>query len=781
MKKFTIILIAIFFSVMVFGQSNEEPCITCNGNKIDFTNGASAIGARNESSGTNSFAVGFQNNAIGNYSFSAGYKSNALGDYSMAFGKTAVSNGIQSFAFGLSSEASGNASMAIGSYTLTNNSALLSIAFGSKVSALAERNIVLGYGLYDDPIENNISNSMMIGFNSNRSTFFVSPSDGIGTTGRIGIGDVTNPLAKLHIRADETEDAIIKLETTGANQIAQLILADDDNTITAMKDGGMIFHTTEAGNFKFNNGNLGIGLNISNPLHRLHVNGNIMIDDDESSLLFAGDSKTDWGEWGIEYENGGLNFWKPAGSNNFGNYFLFLADDGNVGIGINNPSKALEVDGDIKFTGDLYDHDVLFEASPWEHNDNGIFYTDGNVGVGTSASADQKLEVAGDILVDGSINFTEALLQNGQPFEATKWVENALGLFYNDGFVGIGTDNPGEKLEVAGNIIAQAIDIDDFKMATNGFGEGKLLQSDALGNANWVAPPETDDGDWTISGENVYRDGGKVGIGTIEPTSHLHIKSLTGNVTTSFLEIENDGNGVFGSGSTTIGKWEGSGPFIMQKAGTGPYYSGDEGLRLAFVQNNKNNITGLSISTYMNYDGSVHYSDIYAENGWLYLRSSKELFIRSGGNSPIVFETNGDNTDQGTQRMEINRYGQVGIGTTQHEDQSTLLTVAGRIHAQEVKVTAGAGTGADFVFDDDYDLPGIDEVASFIKSNKHLPDIPSAEEMQNEGLDLGEMQIKLLQKIEELTLYVIDLKKENEEMRKDNCEMKNEIEKLKRR
>jgi hypothetical protein len=56
--------------------------------------------------------------------------------------------------------------------------------------------------------------------------------------------------------------------------------------------------------------------------------------------------------------------------------------------------------------------------------------------------------------------------------------------------------------------------------------------------------------------------------------------------------------------------------------------------------------------------------------------------------------------------------------------------------------------------------------------NKHLPDIPSAEEMEEQGLDLGDMQIKLLQKIEELTLYVIELKKENEVM-------KGEIEKLK--
>lgn len=92
-----------------------------------------------------------------------------------------------------------------------------------------------------------------------------------------------------------------------------------------------------------------------------------------------------------------------------------------------------------------------------------------------------------------------------------------------------------------------------------------------------------------------------------------------------------------------------------------------------------------------------------------------------------------------------------------------------------------AGGGADFVFDSDYDLPAIDDVDAFIQTNHHLPGIPSADEMKAKGIDVGEMQVKLLQKIEELTLYVIELKKENEEMQEGNAEMKVEIEKLKRR
>ncbi len=108
--------------------------------------------------------------------------------------------------------------------------------------------------------------------------------------------------------------------------------------------------------------------------------------------------------------------------------------------------------------------------------------------------------------------------------------------------------------------------------------------------------------------------------------------------------------------------------------------------------------------------------------------------------------------------------GNFGIGTL---NPTSKLTVAGNINSREVKVTVDAG--ADFVFENDYNLPSLDVVDKYIKENKHLPEIASADEMKKEGINLSEMNIKLLQKIEEMTLYMIEIKKEND---KQNQEIK---------
>ena len=105
--------------------------------------------------------------------------------------------------------------------------------------------------------------------------------------------------------------------------------------------------------------------------------------------------------------------------------------------------------------------------------------------------------------------------------------------------------------------------------------------------------------------------------------------------------------------------------------------------------------------------------------------------------------------------------GNVGIGTT--DTKGFKLGVNGKIAATEVKV-ALYNNWPDYVFYDDYKLPSLTEVENHIKEKGHLENIPSATEVAENGILLGDMNAKLLQKIEELTLYTIAQEKEIEDL-----------------
>ncbi len=125
--------------------------------------------------------------------------------------------------------------------------------------------------------------------------------------------------------------------------------------------------------------------------------------------------------------------------------------------------------------------------------------------------------------------------------------------------------------------------------------------------------------------------------------------------------------------------------------------------------------------------------------------------------------------------------GNVCIGTA--NDYGYKLAVNGTIGAKEIKVTndivangiyINSQPTADFVFEEDYNLRSIEAVEDFINENKHLPEIESAEEMEKNGINQAEMNQKLLQKVEELTLYMIDLNRRVKSLEKENSTLKKE-------
>jgi hypothetical protein len=157
-------------------------------------------------------------------------------------------------------------------------------------------------------------------------------------------------------------------------------------------------------------------------------------------------------------------------------------------------------------------------------------------------------------------------------------------------------------------------------------------------------------------------------------------------------------------------------------------------------------------------------------------------FIRAGnGTIQLGYDGGWGNANIGLPLGIWNAQGNVGIGTLNPQEK---LSVKGKIRAQEIKVEM---TGwSDFVFEPKYSLMPLGLLERYINENKHLPGIPSAAEVKEQGIELGEMNRKLLQKIEELSLYIIQQDKKITEQqqkaaeeRKINLSLQDDIELLK--
>jgi len=135
---------------------------------------------------------------------------------------------------------------------------------------------------------------------------------------------------------------------------------------------------------------------------------------------------------------------------------------------------------------------------------------------------------------------------------------------------------------------------------------------------------------------------------------------------------------------------------------------------------------------------------------------------------------NHDNSNNETLGMWIQGSGNVLIGKKTQVNTAYKLDVNGNVRANQVVVNT---TGADFVFEPAYHLFSLADLKKYIDQNHHLPEIPSAKEMQTNGLNVGDNQIKLLQKVEELTLYLIDKDKQLSDQQKVLIQMQEQLKK----
>jgi hypothetical protein len=277
-------------------------------------------------------------------------------------------------------------------------------------------------------------------------------------------------------------------------------------------------------------------------------------------------------------------------------------------------------------------------------------------------------------------------------------------------------------------------------------------------------------GSTTTSG-NISR-GGNVGIGITNPTSPLHIMGAVPELNLLIQNSQANGARTFLSAFPGKSSIQTDKDFTISTTGGGTWSdkfiltnSGYVGIGTSIVPQNPLEIVGVANEVNL----------LIRNNGSNGARTYLTSFLGKSSiqtDKDFTISTTGGGT--WSDKFVLTNAGNVGIGTV---NPQSLLAVNGTITSKEVNVTL---TGwSDYVFHTSYNLRPLSQVESFIKENKHLPEIPSAKEVEANGVNLGEMDALLLKKIEELTLYMIEMKKENEEMKKENKLMKQEIQLLK--
>ncbi|MBT1710988.1 hypothetical protein KK062_22285 [Fulvivirgaceae bacterium PWU5] len=167
-----------------------------------------------------------------------------------------------------------------------------------------------------------------------------------------------------------------------------------------------------------------------------------------------------------------------------------------------------------------------------------------------------------------------------------------------------------------------------------------------------------------------------------------------------------------------------------------------------FLGSYGNSIGVLSVGSHYS-GGGNHQAKAPTSAGVIFYEGKTHFFANTGLTADTDFAP--------AYTLTIAANGNVGVGTSVPD---TKLAVKGIIHAQEVRVDLNV-PGPDYVFEPDYSLMPLTVLENYLKANKHLPEVPSAKTMEQDGVKLMEMNMILLKKVEELTLYIIELEKEN--------------------
>jgi hypothetical protein len=557
--------------------------------------------------------------------------------------------------------------------------------------------------------------------------------------------------------------------------------------------GGASQWTTAAPHIYYTTGNVGIGT--STPSQNLHIFNS----SSNSSLRIGSFSGTYYTDITNSADVNGDMIVNINGNNQANQSFKMwfngtekfkVTGSGNVGIGTSTPGSLLEISGSnqptaiVKTTGTGQAQMFVGDAS----NAFGLqYYPAGNCCWPTGTS-----------VLAGSGNGNLMLHTANMLLFYAGGAERAR--FSTTGNFGLGND-PTEKLDVTGNV-----KFSGALMPNNIAGTaGQVLTSAGPGLAPTWAAASGGSSQWTTSAPNIYYNTGNVGIGITAPTAKLDV--LMGSTTQPALKLKS----IAAQTANTFELQNAAGTSLIKIKPTDGVTYGQS--LISIDGDNKTNnpvmtVTNIGAGNAGLYfsgagGGNLELANFNASPLWLYTNKHAKWMVNNsaldpGSTDSYTFEHMNQSATttlmllkgQAAQTGDMLRIknsadadlfripadgggyfaGNVGIGITNTTtDPDYKLFVDKGIKTKKIKVTQTAWP--DYVFHQQYKLPSLIEVEKYIKANNHLPEVPSAKEIETDGLNLGDNQATLLKKIEELTLYIIDLNKKSEEQNKKIAEL----------
>jgi hypothetical protein len=439
---------------------------------------------------------------------------------------------------------------------------------------------------------------------------------------------------------------------------------------------------------------------------------------------------------------------------------------------------------------------ITSDPATWLTKNKNVYYSAGNVGVNTD-SPTEKLEVNGDIKADSLlVKAIKAKNIRCDTIRATRFLGDGTGLsgiywkrvpsdtsklYYLNG-VNIGTSSDlkgllnldaGTKTDIDGKFL--------FKSSSSNNGQFQILNPTGteasmsfIGKGtSFGTDPQSANGKsnvWVLGSSLWSTDGSLFGLGNAQyATNH--------NGNGRLLTITSSGNVGIGTTSTPRATLDVNGKLLA----TYGEFTYDLTVNGNFIPKgdiklpiNKTIQFGEQLDLSAGYftigvAGSCCFNTYADYRGNVYFRALNETGTGGIGGSTLALQKDGS----------------VAIGTwekynnTVFDTQGYKLYVSGGILCDKVKVLANL-PNSDYVFNTTYNLLPLSEVDNFIKTNKHLPGIPSAQDFKQNGYSIGDMDDLLLRKVEELTLYAIQLKKENDAQSKVNIALQQQLDELKK-